>query len=228
MRRRFVWGWLSMGGLLLVAPLVFCQGAEHNYARWEKDIAAFEASDKTNPPPKGAILFIGSSTIVRWKTLAQDFPDHRIINRGFGGNHICDSTHFAERMIFPYAPKAIFLRAGGNDINSGKSPEQVFGDFKEFVAKIRQKLPDTEIFFIGLAPSVARWKNVEKEKSLNAMIEKFSKENDRVRYVDTYSMTLGPDGQPRPELFVADQLHFNAEGYKLLIERVRPFLPKAP
>ena len=32
--------------------------------------------------------------------------------------------------------------------------------------------------------------------------------------------------QTRPELFVADQLHFNAEGYKLLIPRVRPFLPK--
>jgi len=28
-------------------------------------------------------------------------------------------------------------------------------------------------------------------------------------------------------LFVADKLHFNDEGYELLVERVRPFLPKA-
>jgi lysophospholipase L1-like esterase len=39
-------------------------------------------------------------------------------------------------------------------------------------------------------------------------------------------MVLGPDGQPRPELFVADKLHFNAAGYKLLAEKVRPFVPK--
>jgi lysophospholipase L1-like esterase len=38
-------------------------------------------------------------------------------------------------------------------------------------------------------------------------------------------MTLTPDGQAREELFVADKLHFNAEGYKLLAERLRPALP---
>ena len=217
---------VAFAGFLLLAPFGRCLAAEHDFARWEKAIAAFEKADKANPPPKGAILFVGSSTIVRWKTLAEDFPNHKIINRGFGGNQICDSTHFADRMIFPYEPKAIFLRAGGNDINSGKTPEQVFADFKEFVAKVHEKLPNTEIVFIGLAPSVARWKNAEKEKSLNTMIEQFTKQNPRLKYIDTYSMTLGADGQPRPELFVADKLHFNADGYKLLVERVRPFLPK--
>lgn len=217
---------IAFAGFLLFAPSGYCPAAEHNFARWEKDIAAFEKADKTNPPPKGATLFVGSSTIVRWKTLAEDYPDHKIINRGFGGNEICDSTHFADRMIFPYEPKAIFLRAGGNDINSGKTPEQVFADFKEFVAKVHEKLPDTRIVFIGLSPSVARWKNAEKEKALNTMIEEFTRQNPRLAYIDTYAMTLGADGQPRPELFVADKLHFNADGYKLLVDRVRPFLPK--
>ena len=35
-----------------------------------------------------------------------------------------------------------------------------------------------------------------------------------------------PDGQAREELFIADKLHFNEAGYKLLAERVRPVLPK--
>ena len=60
---------------------------QHNFARWEKEIAAYEASDRTNPPPKGGALFIGSSTIRLWKTLATDFPDHKVINRGFGRRH---------------------------------------------------------------------------------------------------------------------------------------------
>ena len=212
--------------LLLLVPLGDCLAAEHNFARWEEKIAAFEQEDATNPPPKGAILFLGSSTIVRWKTLAEDFPEHQIINRGFGGNHICDSTYYAERIIFPHEPKAIFLRAGGNDINSGKTPEQVCAEFQEFVAKVREKCPHTEIFYIGLAPSVKRWKNADKEMALNTMIEAFCKQNPQLTYIDTHSMTLDAQGQPRPELFVADKLHFNADGYKLLVERVRPFLLK--
>jgi hypothetical protein len=33
-----------------------------DFARWEKAIAAFEQQDKDKPPPKNAILFVGSST----------------------------------------------------------------------------------------------------------------------------------------------------------------------
>ena len=105
--------------------------------------------------PKAALLFIGSSTIRGWKTLAQDFPDHKVINRGFGGSQIVDSTHFADRLIFPHEPKMILLRAGGNDIHAGKSAEQVFRDFQDFVAKVHSKLPETDIVFIGLSPAPA-------------------------------------------------------------------------
>ncbi len=203
-----------------------CAETEQNFGKWEKEIAAYEQMDRTNPPPKGAVLFIGSSTIRRWTTLAEDFPHQQVINRGFGGSEIVDSTHFAERIIFPSAPRAIFLRAGGNDLWAGKSAEQVFEDFKEFVAKVRSKLPESDIVFISLSPSIARWKQAEKEKAVNRMVEDYVRQTPHLKYIDTYSLPLGADGQPRPDLFVADQLHFNAEGYKLLAERVRPFLGK--
>ena len=99
----------------------------HDFARWEKDVAAFEASDRTAPPPKNALLFLGSSTIVRWKTLQQDYPAHQIINRGFGGNEIADSTHFRRpHHLSLSAADDLPARAGGNDIHNGKTPEQVF------------------------------------------------------------------------------------------------------
>lgn len=219
---------LSLVCFLIVAPWRAAMGAEsgHDFGKWEKEIAAYEQIDRTNPPPKGALLFIGSSTIRLWKTLALDFPEHRVINRGFGGSEIVDATHFAERVIFPCQPRMVFLRAGGNDLNGGKSPEQVFADFKEFVAKIHAKLPETEILFISLSPSIARWKQAVKEKAVNTMIEAYLRRAPRLKYIETYPMTLGPDGQPRPDIFVVDKLHFNAEGYKLLVDRVRPHLPK--
>ena len=211
---------------LAQAPAPAAPAPAHDFARWEKDIAAFEASDRITPPPKNALLFIGSSTIVRWKTLQQDYPGRPIINRGFGGNEIADSTHFADRMIFPYQPRMIFLRAGGNDIHNGKTPEQVFADFKEFVATVHAKLPKTQIAYISLSPSIARWNERDAAKKLNALIADFVNRTPRLQYIETYDLVLDAKGEPRPELFVEDKLHFSPEGYKLLIERVRPFVRK--
>ncbi len=209
--------WLAGAGLCGAATT-------NNFPKWEKDIAAFERADKSNPPPQHAVLFAGSSGIRLWKTLAQDFPDQRVINRGFGGSHIADSTHFADRIIIPCAPRLIVLRAGGNDINAGKSPEQVCNDFKAFVATVRAKLPDVKIVFIGQNPTPARWKNREREQATNTLIRDYIRQTPRLVYLDNWDKVLGADGLPRAELFVADKLHFNAAGYKMVTELVRPAL----
>lgn len=211
-------------GCLLLSACAHVPTAPHNYGRWEKAIRAFEAADGTNPPPKGAVVFIGSSTIARWSTLAADFPQLTVINRGFGGSQIKDSTYFAPRVIFPYAPKLVVLRAGGNDLWASNSVEEVFADYKAFTKTVHAALPNTKIVFISLSPSLARWSQHEKEKALNELIAGYVKGRAHLGYIETYDVPLGADGLPRAELFVADRLHFNAEGYKLLAERVRPQL----
>ncbi len=200
---------------------------KHDYKKWEKNIATFEAADKESPPAKGSLLFVGSSTIVRWKTLAEDFAGVPVLNRGFGGNQIKDSTFYAERMIFPYAPKAIILRAGGNDINAGWPAEDVFNDFKIFVAKMRERLPNIPIYYIGLSPTIKRLKQVDEGNKLNDLIAGWAKEQTGITYIDTRTLTLDQNGKVRPELFVEDMLHFNPEGYKLLAAALKPFVTAA-
>lgn len=219
---------LSLISFLIFAPARLALGADttHNFAVWEKDIAAFEASDRTNPPPTNAVLFIGSSTIRLWTNLAMDYPGQQVINRGFGGSEIVDSTHFADRILFPYAPKAIFFRAGGNDIANGKSPKAVFADLKDFVAAVHAKLPTVDIYYISWNPTIARWQNRNKEAVLNNLAKELARQTPHLKYIETGDMVLGADGRPRPELFSDDKLHFSAAGYKLLAERVRPFLPQ--
>jgi lysophospholipase L1-like esterase len=201
------------------------QAAARNFAQWERDIAAFEQTDRTNPPPKGAVLFVGASTITLWKTLAQDFPDHKVINRAFGGSEIVDSTHFAERIIFPYEPKMIILRSGSNEIHNGKQPQEVLADFVEFVDKVRPRLPQAEIVFMSLNAIPSRWAEKDKDDEVNRLIKKAIQKMPQVRFLDISDMVLTPDGQSRTELFGPDRLHFNEAGYKLLAERVRSFLP---
>ncbi len=218
--------------LLAMLPLTEIPGQEaprsyaerRDYTKWEKEVAAYEAADRQNPPPKDGILFIGSSTIRLWKTLADDFPGHKVINRGFGGSEIVDSTHFADRLIFPHKPRQIFLRAGGNDLHAGRTPSEVATDYLWFVRTVQEHLPGTEILFIALSPAPARWGDGDKTRELNRLIRQMALELPRVGFVDAYDISLTPDGRARPELFVKDRLHFGPEGYKLLAERVRPFL----
>ena len=217
---------LSLAVVVLIALWSTVLGAEtnHDFAKWEKEISAYERTDITNPPPKGGIEFVGSSTIARWKTLTQDFAGQPVFNRGFGGSEVVDSTHFADRIIFPYAPRKIFFRAGGNDIAAGKSPEQVFADYQEFVGLVHAKLPASEIYFISWNPTLARWQQRDKEKTLNNLVAGFIRDKSYLKYIETYDMPLGADGRPRPELFVEDKLHFSPAGYQLLAERVRPYV----
>jgi hypothetical protein len=210
--------------LALLEPLGLAAQANHNFAAWEPAISAFERADATNPPPKGGIEFIGSSTIARWKTLARDFPGQPVFNRGFGGSEIVDSTHFANRIVFPYAPAKIFFRAGGNDLWAGKSPDQVFADFQDFATLVHARLPATEIYFIGWSPTPARWKQHQVERRLNDLVIDFAQDKSWLRYINTYDLPLNVFGWPRPGLFVADRLHFNDAGYRLLAARLRPFV----
>ncbi len=193
-------------------------------AKWEKEIQAYEAADKKNPPPQGAVLFTGASGIRLWKTLARDFPDQKVINRGFGGSEMADATYFADRIVVPYKPRLVVVQAGGNDINNGKSPEQVLADFKAFVAKVRAKLPDARIAYLAMNPSPSRWSQREKQQQGNKLIKDFIAGEKNLDFIDFWDVLLAPDGKPREDLFVADRLHNNSAGYKIRADAVRPHL----
>ena len=199
--------------------------AADDFAKWEKEIAAFEQHDRENPPPKNGIVFVGSSSIRLWSTLAEDFPQHRVLNRGFGGSEIADSVHFADRIVIPYAPRLVVLYAGGNDLNNGKTPERVAADFRAFVETVRAKLPDVEIAYISSAPNPARWAQIENVKALNAANAAFVAAQPKLKFINVFPHMLGDDGLPKPDIFRDDRLHMNPEGYKIWTRIIAPLLP---
>jgi lysophospholipase L1-like esterase len=194
--------------------------------KWEKEIAAFESHDAEHPPDKGGIVFAGSSSIRLWKTLADDFPNHRVLNRGFGGSQLGDLAHFADRLVLAYAPRMVFVYSGGNDINAGKTAEQVFDSFRELVGKIRAHQPETPIAYISIAGNPKRWAQVAEVIRANALIEIFTKQNENLLFIDVFHSMLGSDGLPKPEIFVADRLHMNAAGYEIWRRILLPYLPE--
>ena len=188
--------------------------------KWEKEVAAFEQA----PIRKESIVFTGSSTIRLWKTLEKDFAGLPVVNRGFGGSQMVDSAELAERIVLPHEPRMVVLFAGTNDISAGRSPEDVAKSFEAWVAKLKEKLPKTELCFLEITTSPSRWEQREKVIAANQLIKPLC-EKAGVKFIAIREKLLGPDGAPREELFVADRLHLNADGYRILADAVRPFLP---
>lgn len=191
------------------------------------EINAFQDADEKQMPPTGAVLFMGSSSIRLWDTLASDFAEIPVINRGFGGSLIQGSTLYADRIAIPYKPKMIVLCAGTNDLAYGnKDPQQVLQDYKNFVAKIHAALPDTRIVYLAINPTVARWKQESRNLETNFLIERFSvkttSKSEKLSFIDPHQQLLTADDQPQPRLLRADGLHFNAEGYKVWKSLIKP------
>lgn len=183
--------------------------------KWAATIDKFTTADKTNPPPRGGVVFVGSSSIVKWSTLERDFPGVKVINRGFGGSELADSVYYADRVVTPYKPRTVVLYAGDNDLKAGKSPETVLADFKAFVGKIHAKLPQTRIVYIAVKPSPSRWSIKDKGEKTNALIAAECAKDKRLRFVDIWGPMLNEKGEPRRELFVKDMLHLSPAGYEV-------------
>jgi lysophospholipase L1-like esterase len=208
--------------IALVPPLA--QACADRPEQWRQDIAAFGEADRAQPPPPHPVLFIGSSSIRMWSSLAGDFPGRAVINRGFGGSRIPDATYYADRLVGPYQPRAIVFYAGDNDLAEGCTPEQVRDAFAAFVRRARSLDAGVPVAFIAIKPSMARKGLLPQIRRANALVREYARGERGVGYVDVFTPMLGPGGQPQPKWFGADGLHMNRQGYVLWTGLVREWL----
>jgi lysophospholipase L1-like esterase len=193
---------------------------------FEKEIKEFQREDSISPPPKKAILFIGSSSFRMWEKVKDDFPKHTIINRGFGGSSLEDVFRYKEQIIYPYEPAQVVIYCGENDVASGVSGEQAFERFKKLFLDLRSRLPNSSIVFVSMKPSPSRkafFKEVEKG---NTMIKNFLVKQKLTHFVDVFKPMLDQKGKPKGELFLADSLHMNEKGYAIWKKAIEPVLKK--
>jgi len=215
---------VALALLLAVPPAPAQTGTPADPARWEQDIRAFETADAAAPSPKGGIVFIGSSSIRMWTSLATDFPGMPVINRGFGGSQLPEVTAYVSRIVTPYQPRQVIVYCGGNDINAGRSADDVLADVQVLVRAIHAADPTARIAYISIAPNPARWSQIETVKTTNRIVREWIATDSRLAFIDVYSAMLGPDGQPKPDIFVADRLHMNAKGYAIWRAIIGPHL----
>lgn len=192
--------------------------------RLEEEVKALTSGDKSINK-KDVILFTGSSSIRGWKDMQSAFPGYNIVNRGFGGSETSDLLYYFDKLILPYKPKQIFIYEGDNDLNSGKSVEQILTTSDSLLGMIRKNVSEkVPVFFISPKPSIARWHLKEKYEHYNQQLKAWTANRKYVTYVDVWTPSLGPDGIVLKDIFLEDGLHLNSKGYAIWANAIGKFI----
>ena len=209
---------------LVTAPQLVCQTAVSEPPRGQAEIDRFEAADRAHYPAPGTIVFAGSSSIARWESLDKDFAGIPVLNRGIGGYTLHENVQSFDRIILPYKPPIIVLYSGENDLTEGRTPDDVFQDFQNFVALVHTKLPATRVVYVSIKPSIARWALTDSIRAANRLIQDYVGKDKTLQYIDVFTPMLDASGQLRRELYVEDGLHMNASGYAIWSRLIKPAL----
>ncbi len=189
---------------------------------FEQEVTSLENRriELSQPP----IIFYGSSSVRRWKTLSQDFTGYPVVNCGFGGSRLSDCVRYVSRLVLRLKPAAVVLYAGDNDLAQGALPDQAFASFRNLYRALRGYSAQMPIAYISVKPSPARIRYIDNIRRFNEMVQAFLQNQPATKYIDIYPAMLGPDQKPNPAFFVQDQIHLNVLGYQMLRRGVSTFL----
>lgn len=183
---------------------------------WAKAFSDFDRADADHPVLPGGVVFVGSSSIRLWSDMAKQFTGWpSIVNRGFGGSELADCARHVQRLVSLYQPRLVLVYAGDNDLAAGRLPQHVLESFQAFVDGVRVRQPGLPVVFISIKPSPSRARLMPSIREANRLIRDYTASGRSLYFVDVFTPMLGPDGEPRSELFRPDALHLSTAGYAL-------------
>ena len=178
----------------------------------------------TRPAPQ--ILFVGSSIFHRWRTSRRRWG-RCVREPGLRRGANRDLLRGFQSFVLPYRPRVIVYYCGSNDVDAGDPPEAIVDRIQQFVRRVATALPDTQMIFVSInrAPEKKeRWDVVD---LVNRRIEADAATTPRLEYVDVNPVLFNPDGTPRTELYLPDQLHFRPPAYEEFTRVLKPVLTRA-
>ena len=194
--------------------------------RFADQIEAFLKEDSVNPPPKKAILFIGSSIFRQWAHLKEQMAPLPVFNRAFGGSRTEEVLEQMDKLVLPYEPRIIVYYCGSNDVNAGASAPDIFLHFKQFCDRLTGRLPNTQVFYVSInrAPQkMSKWDVVD---SANALAKRYCNSTKKRGFIDVNPILFDKEGKPRIDLYRDDKLHFKDPAYEEITKIIKPVLQK--
>ena len=223
-RGRWFKAWLGIGMLCPLAGVAQAQIAPPDPARYAAEIDQFAQEDADALPEPGGTVIVGSSSV---RLLAEEslFPDHELINRGFGGSHISDINHYLDQTVLKYAPSRVIFFCGNNDLWYGRSVPQVVSDFNTFRDKLFSEFPTCQLVVLALRPTPQHISIIDQELAMNDELAKIAATDPRITFLrGSCDRFIDANRQPIPAFYDTDQLHMSPAGYEIWKEILTPIL----
>ena len=185
----------------------------------EKTVLRYEEE----PIVKDQIVFYAPSNFTRWSTKYGMTPLRETVvgksgapccvNRGFGSSCPEHQLYYYDRLVRPLSPRVLVYSPGfGNGAAFGYSLEESWELAQRVIAYAMTDFPALRIYLCGAHPrKEATVEYLERTATWNAWLKEFAERTPSVTYVDSLSYVP----LQRKDIFVADGVHFNAEGYGL-------------
>jgi hypothetical protein len=205
----------------VIDSLMNCYVVPKNF---QGDMVRFAKDDSVNNRTHFDVVFTGSSSFTKWKSLPVDMAPIPVINRGFGGSKVLDMVYFSDSYLYKLQPKLIFVYVE-NDITMPKvATIKLLFSYLEQV--YHSKLPKSKIVFCGIKKSILRKAHWAKVDEVNNFLEFIIAKRKNCGYLDMNTSLLNEKGLSSGEFFLADSLHVNAKGYEKWVQIVKPRLEK--
>ena len=193
--------------------------------RYQGDINRHQKEHKRLKDLSCDVLFLGSSSINLWDTIYEDFAPLKLIRRSYGGATLRDMIYNYNTIAKGYTPKSILLYVE-NDLGNhkeGVNAVKCFDLFRIFIDKLKKDYPNTPLIVVSLKPSQHKADQLKDQLLVNALLEENATAQGYT-YIDITKVMYDEAGNLRTDIFKEDNLHMNAEGYKLWTAIIKPYL----
>jgi lysophospholipase L1-like esterase/poly(3-hydroxybutyrate) depolymerase len=174
----------------------------------------------------GAVVFLGDSITQGWGSLAKDFPDLKVANRGISGDITRGVLYRLNDDVLDLDPAAVVLLIGTNDLEDNGEPDQIAANVNLILAACQAAHPKMPVIVCKLTPS-SETKNrpADKIRQINALVDKIVSTYPQCIRCDTWKIFANDQGDAKPQEF-PDLLHPNAAGYAKFADALRPIFAK--
>ncbi len=187
---------------------------------WMKDNR--ESFWRKREKDRGAVVFVGSSMIANWKTLAKDLPELKVANRGIGGDVSRGLLFRFQEDVLDLQPKAVVLAIGSNDLSAHADPAVIVENIEAMIDQARAARPDLPILLCSVAPRDGHSAPLKPGalEDFNARLAELGRKKG-LPVLDLRTAFGDAEGRPIAEFYAADRIHFSAAGYQKFAEVMR-------
>ena len=220
---------LLTAGMVVMAVFLFTKKAkEEQRSYYDNKVATFAVENANYS--KGQIVFIGDSItdLCHLDNYYQDLPK-KTYNRGIGGDVTDGVYRRLQVSLYDIEPSEIVLMIGINDINLGKSTDEIITNYKNILDDIKIHLPTAELFAMSILPmneDLGYFSDIDAQNqkviAANARIKPLVEEKEYT-YVDLFSSVKNESGRLIKEYSI-DGIHLSDAGFKVWANMVKPLL----